>query len=396
MEKVQTGGVRVGKEKFWTLGYADDVVMIAEKEEDMREMLRRLRTYLGRKKLELNVEKSKIMVFSKGRGKKRKTEWKWKGKEIETVKEFKYLGVKLQKNGDIAGHVRERAKAANMAVGQVWGIGERLFRDDWKKRMLLFDCLIMGIMMYGVEIFGWREREELERVQTKYIKWCLKLDRTTPDYIVLEETKREKLRVKAGARALGYEERVEGAEGRCLVKECLRERKKGGCSTRNSRERTEYLNRNGFSQLGLELEKGEGKDIMRILKERDRENQGQWQWNRIREARYNKLYKHIYRVNLPKYLEERGERGSQSLMARARCGNMEEGNRYWMKEEDRRCKLCERDIGSLKHLAEDCTGVERINIGVEKILQERRVEEVVEWLRGIEGRRKEKIRRERE
>ena len=69
---------------------------------------------------------------------------------------------------------------------------------------------------------------------------------------------------------------------------------------------------------------------------------------------------------------------------------MEEGNRYWMKEEGRRCKLCERDIGSLKHLVEDCTGVERINISVEKIFQQRRVEEVVEWLKGIEGRKKEK------
>lgn len=36
-----------------------------------------------------------MIIFSKGNEKKKKLEWKWNKKEIETVKEFKYLGVKL-------------------------------------------------------------------------------------------------------------------------------------------------------------------------------------------------------------------------------------------------------------------------------------------------------------
>ena len=50
---------------------------------------------------------------------------------------------------------------------------------------------VVGSLLYGAEIFGWKEREKMEVIQNKYIKWCLRLERSTPEYIVLEETKRE-------------------------------------------------------------------------------------------------------------------------------------------------------------------------------------------------------------
>jgi len=40
---------------------------------------------------------------------------------------------------------------------------------------MLFKYLVMGVIMYGADIWGWREREELELIQKKYIKWSLGL-----------------------------------------------------------------------------------------------------------------------------------------------------------------------------------------------------------------------------
>lgn len=54
----QTGGIRVGNRKFWSLVYADDVVILVKKEEELRVMMRRLERYLVRKGLELNAEKT--------------------------------------------------------------------------------------------------------------------------------------------------------------------------------------------------------------------------------------------------------------------------------------------------------------------------------------------------
>lgn len=61
-----------GGEKY-TLMYADDMVMMAE--EEMKAMLSKLERYLDGKRLELNVEKAKIINYRKGGGKEKKINW---------------------------------------------------------------------------------------------------------------------------------------------------------------------------------------------------------------------------------------------------------------------------------------------------------------------------------
>jgi hypothetical protein len=47
------------------------MVIVAKSEREMKEMMRNLEKYVRKKKLEVNVEKTKMMVFSK---RKRKNE----------------------------------------------------------------------------------------------------------------------------------------------------------------------------------------------------------------------------------------------------------------------------------------------------------------------------------
>jgi hypothetical protein len=61
--------------------------------------------------------------------------------------------------------------------------------------------------MYGAEIRGWKEQNEVERLQKNYLRWVLGLDRETPGCILREEYKKNKLRVKAGKRAAKFEDK---------------------------------------------------------------------------------------------------------------------------------------------------------------------------------------------
>lgn len=56
-----------------------------------------------------------------------KNDWRWKGKKIEEVREFTYLGYKMQRNGGQEAHVREKIKRAAAVMGQIWSIGKRRF-----------------------------------------------------------------------------------------------------------------------------------------------------------------------------------------------------------------------------------------------------------------------------
>jgi protein subunit release factor B len=75
-----------------------------------------------KKKLEVNVEKTKIMVFNKRKRENEGNEWNWEGRKIERVNEFTYLGYTFNER---ATDIREIVKKANKVVGCVWGLGER-------------------------------------------------------------------------------------------------------------------------------------------------------------------------------------------------------------------------------------------------------------------------------
>lgn len=126
------------------------------------------------------------------------------------------------KNNRNDAHIREITKKAADTMAQIWGIGERKFGGDWDRRMMMFNILVKSIFMYGVEIWGWKEREKLEALQTRYIRWTLGLERCTPKYIIVEETKIEQISTEAGTRALKYQEKIRKDTSNKL-KECRRE-----------------------------------------------------------------------------------------------------------------------------------------------------------------------------
>lgn len=167
--------VKVKEEKVKVLGYADDLVILAKEEEEMRWLLKRFETYCDEKGLEVNTEKTKIIRFRRGGGRRSKLKWWWKGKELEEVKEVTDLGYKFKRSGG-QGHVNERVKKAMGVMEQVWGIEKRRFGRDWKRKMELFDWLVGSVVGFGAKIWRWKEWEKVERLQERYMRWVLKVD----------------------------------------------------------------------------------------------------------------------------------------------------------------------------------------------------------------------------
>jgi len=165
------------------------------------------------------------------------------------VKEYKYLGYTLQRNGGQEAHVKERIKKATAVMGEVWGIEKRRFGGNWGRRIWLFDRLIWTVLSYGVEIWGWKEREGMEKLEERYLRWVFVLDRRTPGYLVREEIKREKLRERAGKRAWGFEKRLEEGKGSKLARICWEELK-GRSRERKTGSKWEMERRKFFQDRG--------------------------------------------------------------------------------------------------------------------------------------------------
>lgn len=88
----------------------------------------------------MSTKKSKVMVFERGRERKRGRDSKWGEEKIEEVKEIRYLGYILQKNGRSEKHIMERMRRATIAMKMTWSIGERIFKENYERRMKMFDA----------------------------------------------------------------------------------------------------------------------------------------------------------------------------------------------------------------------------------------------------------------
>ena len=83
--------------KLLVLFYADDCVIMAESAEELQNALNEFQMYCFEWKLTVNVDKTKILIFSKGP--MLKTKFYYKNLVIESVRAFKYLGVVFSRTG---------------------------------------------------------------------------------------------------------------------------------------------------------------------------------------------------------------------------------------------------------------------------------------------------------
>lgn len=133
-------GVTIGDSRVWSLAYADDILIIANNREPMQDMMGTLKKFVKKRNLELSVNKTKMLVFNRKRNEKYE-KWLWGGKIIEEVQEFIYLGFMINNKDNYKEHIKKMRRKGRMEVRKVWGLGERICRNDFKRRWTLFRYL---------------------------------------------------------------------------------------------------------------------------------------------------------------------------------------------------------------------------------------------------------------
>ena len=132
-------------------------------------------------------------------------------------------------------------------------------------------------MGYGVEIWGWKEREEMERIEERFLKWVLGVNGETPGYMVREELQRDKVRGRAGRRVWGYEERLREGKGSELARKCWEEirmrGREGKTGSSWEREREKYFRDRGYELREVERRREEGEGRSEEIEKWEKEMQ---------------------------------------------------------------------------------------------------------------------------
>ena len=87
-------GIKIARRNINNLRYADDAILMAESEEELKSLLMKVKVESEKVGLKLNIQKTKIM------GSGPITSWEIDGETEETVSDFIFLGSKITADGD--------------------------------------------------------------------------------------------------------------------------------------------------------------------------------------------------------------------------------------------------------------------------------------------------------
>ena len=247
--------------------FADDTALVASTEERLQRLVNEFGVVCEKRKLRVNIGKSKVMVCSR-QGGRAELNVRLNGEVLEEVETFKYLGSVIGKGTGVSKDVRQRVSdgaAAYGAMKSVWRVKE----VGMRVKKALYESIVVPTVLYGGESWGLRreDRDKLNVMEMNCLRNMCGVSRR--EHVTNEEIRRRvgvdrTLEDRADERVLNwfghvermsverltkrvYESSVEGSRGRGAppkgwmsgVKEALRKRDttvanaKMLCQTRN-------------------------------------------------------------------------------------------------------------------------------------------------------------------
>ena len=94
-------GIKISRGNINNLRYTDDTTLMAESEEEPKNLLMKAKEESENVGLKLNIQKTKIMAFSTI------TSWQIDGETVETVAGFIILGSKITADGDCSHEIKD-------------------------------------------------------------------------------------------------------------------------------------------------------------------------------------------------------------------------------------------------------------------------------------------------
>jgi len=180
-------GIDIGTFKLFLLLYADDIVLLAKSAEELQNYLDILKTYCDEWKLKVNESKTKVMIFRKGGRLPNNLRFKYGEHQLDIVNKFNYLGIVFTSGGSFA---EAHKTLAGQALKAIFKINKYLYKFTFinvKHRLELFDKLVMPILNYACQVWGFAQAQCIERKHLHFCKSILRVKKTTQNDFVYGE-----------------------------------------------------------------------------------------------------------------------------------------------------------------------------------------------------------------
>ena len=250
--------------------FADDTVLLSTTPSGLQHQLNCLKTCCDNLKLEVNKEKTKIMVFRKGGHLSKNEIWYFDDHRLEVVNNYCYLGyifTPMLSSKQGTGGLVTKAKKATFFLCRTLRKCKEMTRETFFQ---IFDSKVQPILLYASEIWGFQKLDSIEKVHIMACKYFLNVPKRTPNKLVYGELGRYPLFVNSYIRCVKYWLRLVSMEQSRLPKQAydmlvkLDENNKS-CWVSGVRE---ILSTAGFHSVWLSQGVGNVKSFLRAFKQR--------------------------------------------------------------------------------------------------------------------------------
>ena len=151
LEEAQAG-IKIARRNINNLRYADDTTLMAEREEELKSLLMKVKEESENVGLKLNIQKTKIMASSTI------TSWEIDGETVETVSDFIFWGSKITADGDCRNEIKRRLLLGRKVMTNLDSIFKS--RDITSPtKVCLVKAMIFPVVMYGCESWTIKKAE---------------------------------------------------------------------------------------------------------------------------------------------------------------------------------------------------------------------------------------------
>ena len=352
--KSETRGIRWADKELKILLFADDVVLMAEREEDMEKMLGVVHKYSKEWRFQFNAQKCKVMANRPRRGGK----WRIGEEEVVEVDSFVYLGVEFGK-GPRFKEMKKRVKSKIEGRVRKVEMLRSTFGLGTKEALRIWDTVGRPVMEYGSEVWatgGWKEGEE---VMGRFWKRLIGMRRNTNKEVAQGELGRIRMKGRWDvARLRFWVKLVSGVNP--LASWVYRQRReefesKGRVDTRNWCWYTWKVLQELGKEVDWKVEYTEGPWLEGVKSAINKREEAEWRarvWSKPRLRTYRLVKVYLRHERYLDCTEGKKRRALIELRSGANDLEVDKGRREKKELKDRVCKECKGSVEDEIHLLE--------------------------------------------
>ena len=174
-------GIQLGDEKVCMFLFADDIVLLAENNNDLQFLLDGLNGWCCLNSMSVNETKSNIVHFRPNSFARSDYAFTCGNSILNTVDRYKYLGVILHEHLDFTITAKSVAQSANRALGLLVARCKLIGGVPFNVFSKLYNSIVWPVISYSAPIWGTKEYTCINAVQTRAMRFFLGVGKYTPN-----------------------------------------------------------------------------------------------------------------------------------------------------------------------------------------------------------------------